>query len=322
MNILISSAGRRVSLVNAFKTIIKEKGIKSKVFTTDYNPRINSPASHFSDNSFKIGSFNDENYIELLLELCKKNNVKVLIPTLDSELKILSTNKDYFIENKIQIIVSNLNLIKITSDKILTNDFFNKLGIITPKIYQKNETFKFPVFIKPVSGSNSKGIYIANDIGDIKPNDIISDDKMIMSCVSVEKYDEYTIDLYYDKNSELKCAVPRIRLKVVGGESNQGITKKNYVLDFIKKKFKTLIGAFGCITLQLFVNKELSTDIFGIEINPRFGGGYPFALNAGANFPKFIVEEYLLDRKLKYNEEWSENCINLRYEKEIFFNNE
>ena len=57
MNILISAAGRRVSLVNAFKKIIKEKSLKSKVFTTDYNPRINSSASHFSDDSFEIGSF-------------------------------------------------------------------------------------------------------------------------------------------------------------------------------------------------------------------------------------------------------------------------
>ena len=322
MNILISAAGRRVSLVNAFKKIIKEKSLKSKVFTTDYNPRINSSASHFSDNSFEIGSFNDKDYIPLLLKLCKKNNVKVLIPTLDSELKILSENKGYFFENNIQIVVSDLNLIKITSDKILTNDFFRKLEIYTPKIFNKNETLKFPVFIKPVRGSNSKGIYIANEIGDVKPNDIMSDDKMIMSCINSDIYHEYTIDLYYDKNSELKCAVPRIRLKVVGGESNQGITKKNYVLEFVKKKFKTLNGAIGCITLQLFVDKETSKDIIGIEINPRFGGGYPFSLNAGANFPNFIIEEYLFDRKLDYSEDWFENCINLRYEKEIFFNNE
>jgi len=126
--------------------------------------------------------------------------------------------------------------------------------------------------------------------------------------------------MYYDKNSILKCAVPRIRLKVVGGESNQGVTKKNKVLDFVLEKFNFLEGAFGCITLQVFSNKLIPLDIIGIEINPRFGGGYPFSLNAGANFPEFIIREYILNQKIDYFENWKDNCLNIRYENEIIVN--
>ncbi|MDB9895888.1 carbamoyl phosphate synthase large subunit, partial [Flavobacteriales bacterium] len=124
----------------------------------------------------------------------------------------------------------------------------------------------------------------------------------------------------YDKNSSLKCVVPRIRLKVVGGESNQGVTKKNEVLDYVKDRFSFLDGAIGCLTLQVFSNKSNPGDIIGIEINPRFGGGYPFSFNAGANFPEFIIREYILNEQIEYFDEWKNNCLNIRYENEIVIN--
>ena len=106
-------------------------------------------------------------------------------------------------------------------------------------------------------------------------------------------------------------------MKIVGGESNQGITKKNKVLDFVINKFSFIGGAVGCLTLQLFSNKSNLEDIVAIEINPRFGGGYPFSYNAGADFPNLIIREYLLNDKLSYFDDWKDNCLNIRYENEI-----
>ena len=181
------------------------------------------------------------------------------------------------------IIVSEIDLIKTLRNKILTNDFFNNLNISTPAIYNK-KNLVFPVFLKPIDGSNSNGIYRANNINEKKPSDLNSSNILILENIESKVYDEYTVDLYYDRSSHLKCAVPRIRLKVVGGESYQGITKKNEVFEFVKDKFHFLNGAIGCLTLQLFSKKDRPQDILGIEINPRFGGAYSFSLNAGAKF--------------------------------------
>ena len=317
-NILITSAGRRVSLVKAFKTASKLLKINTKVFITDLDPKT-APVSYFADKSFKIGFFNSSNYINDLLEICTKNNVSTIVPTIDTELIQLANAKSVFKANGIDIIISNLELIEILRDKITTNTFFNSLNIKTPAIYNK-DTMKFPVFLKPLNGSNSKGIYKADNIKEIKPSDLESKNMMLLEYIDNTIYDEYTIDLYYDKNSNLKCVVPRIRLKVVGGESNQGITRKNEVLDYIKDKFNFLEGAIGCLTLQVFSKKSTPSDIFGIEINPRFGGGYPFALNAGANYPEFILREYLLNEKIQYFDKWKNNCLNIRYENEIVIN--
>lgn len=317
-NILITSAGRRVSLVKSFKDAINFLDIKSRVFITDLNPK-KSPASYFADDSFQIGFFKDPNYTNELLKICLNNNISIVIPTIDSELSLLANEKLFFKSHGINIIVSSNEIIETFEDKLSTNLFFNNLDIKTPLIYN-HKNLKFPVFLKPLSGSNSKGIYKANNISEIKPSDLVSKKMMILEYIDNSKYDEYTIDIYYDKNSILKCAVPRIRLKVVGGESNQGVTKKNKVLDFVLKNFKFLNGAIGCLTLQVFSNKHNPADIIGIEINPRFGGGYPFAFNAGANFPEFILKEYILNQKIDYFDNWKDNCLNIRYENEVIIN--
>ena len=317
-NILITSAGRRVSLIKAFKEASKKLKTNSKIFITDLN-LIRSPSSYFADDSFKIGFFNDPNYINDLLKICLKNRISFIVPTLDSELILLTNSKSLFSDNGINIIISDLRLIKILRNKITTNTFFNSFNIKTPIIFNK-DNMKFPVFLKPLNGSNSKGIYKAENIKEIKPSDLESNNMMILENIDNTIYDEYTIDLYYDKKSSLKCVVPRMRLKVVGGESNQGITKKNEVLDFVKDKFSFIGGAIGCLTLQLFSNKLNPLDIIGIEINPRFGGGYPFSLNAGANFPEFIIREYILNEQIEYFDKWKDNCLNIRYENEIIIN--
>lgn len=318
MNILITSAGRRVSLINAFKMVSKQLNTRSKIFITDLDP-VRSPASYFADDSFKIGFFNDPSYISDLLEICLKNKISIIIPTLDTELILLANSKSLFNDNGINIVISDITLIEILRDKICTNTFFNSLDIKTPTIFNKNNMV-FPVFLKPLNGSNSKGIYKANNINEIKPSDLESKNMMILENIDNTIYDEYTIDLYYDKNSFLKCIVPRIRLKVVGGESNQGITKKNEVLDFVKGRFNFIEGAIGCLTLQVFSRKLNPLDIIGIEINPRFGGGYPFSLNAGANFPEYIIREYILNEQIEYFDKWKNNCLNIRYENEITIN--
>ena len=86
--------------------------------------------------------------------------------------------------------------------------------------------------------------------------------------------------------------------------------------DYLKDKLRNLKGARGCITLQLFVNlKEKSFK--AIEINPRFGGGYPLSYSAGANFPKMLIQEYILEREVDFLDDWEDNLLMLRYDSKV-----
>lgn len=317
MNILISSAGRRVSLVRAFQNELKAVFPQGLVMTTDMNPQF-SAACQVSDKAFKVGRITVAETINEILAICLANDIKLIIPTIDTELVILAENKARFEEKGINIIVSDLDFIKICRNKWLTNDFFQTKAIDIPSLIDK-KNLTFPFFIKPFDGSLSKDIALIQKSEDLTPQQLGNPNLMFMEYLSPSEHDEYTVDMYFGKDNLLKCAVPRHRFEIRGGEISKGITKKNEVLTFLKEKLNRIEGAIGCLTVQLFLNK-VTKKITGIEINPRFGGGYPMSYNAGANYPKFLIEEYLLLQEITYFEDWKNDLLQLRYDTEIIVN--
>lgn len=317
MNILITSAGQRVSLIKAFQTELRKIEPSALVITTDLNPKL-SPACQIADQFFQVLPVTHENYISDLLSICLANSVNIVVPTIDTELQALANHKEEFATHGVKIIVSEKDLITRCRDKRLTNLLFNEKSIAIPVQYTV-DNYKLPVFIKPVDGSLSKGIGIAISEDDLTNYDIYNDRIMLMEYVDPSEYSEYTVDAYYDKSSNLKCMVPRKRLQVRAGEVSKALTKKNLVYFELVKKLAYLQGAMGCLTIQVFYS-ETNKNLLGIEINPRFGGGYPLSYLAGANYPKYILKEYLLDQPIPFNEDWDNNLLMLRYDAEVLVN--
>ena len=314
MNILITSAGQRVSLVRAFQKEIINNNIKSLVFTTDLKPEL-SAACNVSDQSFKVGRFMDHDYIDVLLSLCIKNNVKIVIPTIDTELLLLAENKEFFQNNGINIVVSDEYFIKICRDKRLINTFFNDNNIDTPKAVDKyNPTF--PLFIKPFDGSRSVDTFVIQKPEELLDIHMNNDKFMFMEYIDKNLYDEYTLDLYYGKDCCIKSVIPRKRIAVRTGEILKGVTCKNRLVNLIKDKLLYIKGVVGCITLQLFYSEQ-TENIYGIEINPRFGGGFPLSYVAGGNYPGWLIKEFILNEEVSYFDEWENHLLMLRYDDEI-----
>jgi carbamoyl-phosphate synthase large subunit len=314
-NILITSAGRRVSLVSYFQKEAKRfLGDQAKVFTTDLVPEMSS-ACLVSDKGFKVGRFTDSDYMDQILSICKDNKIGLIIPTIDTELLLLTKHRAAFQKEGIHIIVSDINFITVCRDKRNMNKFFAAHGFKLPKMVDRNEP-TFPLFIKPINGSSSQNIFLIKDKSMLSDFHINNMDLMFMEYLPKERYEEYTIDLYYDNGGNLKCVVPRIRIAVRGGETNKGITCKNKLISIVKNKLGTIEGARGCLTLQVFLDKE-SEDIYGIEINPRFGGGYPLSYLAGANYPAWIIQEYLQNETIEWFDDWEDKLLLLRHDQEM-----
>jgi len=314
MNILITSAGRRVSLVRIFQKELNHLFPGAKVFAADNKPAYSS-ACQVADGAFKVSRVTTPEYIDELISICHENSIRLIIPTIDTELLSLASAYERFKTNGIECLVSDEELVKMCRDKRKTHDFFKSHGTNHAR-ENKSDDIRFPCFVKPADGSSSVNISILHSAEDLTESMRLNPKLMFLEYLDLKAHTEFTLDLYYDRNSVLRCAVPRERIETRAGEVSKGITRKNELVDHVFNHYGVLEGFRGCITMQLFLNNQ-TKEITGIEINPRFGGGYPLSYAAGANYPKWIIEEYLLNKPVETYIDWEENLLMLRYDDEI-----
>lgn len=317
MNILVTSAGRRVSLVLAFKRELNKLFPEGRVYTVDMIPELSS-ACRASDGYFNIVRVTDKDYCNRLIDICLANNITLIIPTIDTELIPLAENVKLFNENGIIPLISSVKMVKICRDKRKLFKFFDSISFPRTSEVNINDP-DFPIFIKPVDGSSSNGIRIIKEKSQLNENEFSNDKLVFLRYLSPEDHTEFTVDMYFDKNSMLKCAVPRERIEIRSGEVSKSVTRKGDLYKKIISKFSHMKGFAGCITLQVFINRS-SNDVIGIEINPRFGGGYPLSYLAGANYPEYIIREYLLNEPIPFFDDWACDMLMLRYDAEIIIN--
>lgn len=314
-NILITSAGQRVALVKDFQETLKRFFPNGKVYTTDMNPRL-APAAYMSDGCFDVPRCTSEDYTETLLTICLGNNIGMIVPTIDTELAILSANKKFFAKQGVFVSVSDYDFIMMCRDKRNTGEFFEKHRIRVPKAIDKYHP-TFPMFAKPYDGSLSTNLHYIRNAEELT-EEILNDPKLLfMEYIDKEVYKEYTVDMYYGKDNKVKCIVPRERIKIRAGEINKGLTEKEPLTQYLLDRLETIEGCVGCICIQLFLNPK-DGDVVGIEINPRFGGGYPQTYAAGGNYPEYLIRENFLGEKIEYSDSWKDHQLMLRYDDAVY----
>lgn len=317
-NLLICSAGRRVSLIRLFQKALKDLQMSGLVYAVDID--ITAPALHAADKFEIVSKVTEVGYINQLLKICIENEISLVIPTIDTELDILSKNTSLFEKNGIQILVSSENVNQISSNKINTNKFFENNNIPTASLHTFEASKKLiksghELFIKPSSGSSSENTYRVQNLDELNFFYNFSNDMIIQDFIEGE---EYTIDIFVDFNGKVRCAVPRLRIETRAGEVSKSITVRDQeIIEWSYKIADALDGSLGCLTFQCI--KESTNSVKFIEINPRFGGGFPLSSAAGADFPRWILQ-ILLNFDLEENLQflWTEGLYMLRYDHEIF----
>jgi carbamoyl-phosphate synthase large subunit len=313
-NVLISSAGRRVSLVRDFKKSLNALFPEARVIAADAQPEL-SAACVSADYALKVPRINDADFIPALLNYCNDHSIGMIIPTIDTELLSFAHHRAEFEAAGVHLIVSDMELVYACRNKRLTHDLFSAYGM-EHALEVDPDTARYPVFSKPEGGSSSIGIHLFHSIVEVTPAHRMEPGRMFLEYLDPKVHTEFTVDLYYDRYSTLKCCVPRQRIETRSGEVNKGITRRNSILDYLKKRISLLKGARGCITLQVFQNDSTGR-ITGIEINPRFGGGYPLSYAAGADFPTMLLKEYYLGEQVSDFDTWEADLLMLRYDNEV-----
>lgn len=286
MKLLFTSVGRRVELIQSFRDAAKQYGIELTIYGADLTDT--APALFFCDKKVQICRIKDSNYIPSLLKLCNDESIDALIPTIDTDLLILSQNKAKFEKIGTKVFISNEDKIKICRDKRTTALFFDSIGLKSPMPVDDYRKYsgEYPAFIKPKDGSSSINAYKVNNFLELEiyakevPNYIVAP--------FIEGV-EYTVDAFCDYDGNPIFITPRIRLAVRSGEVlKTQISQDKKIIEESKK----IINEFkpcGAITIQLIRQNNTGEDFF-IEINPRFGGGAPLSMKAGANSAAELIK--------------------------------
>jgi carbamoyl-phosphate synthase large subunit len=304
-------------LLNSFRRAARRLKLNASFFGTDMTEL--SPAIQLCDKAFLVKPITHPGYIKQLLSIVKSNRVKLLVPTIDLDLKLLARNKSKFASLGCRVLVSDTKVIDICQDKRETYRFLTKHGFDCPLTIStatalSKKKLNWPCIIKPWDGSAGKENTLVKN-----RKELAFFAKRIQNplCQEFIRGTEYTCDAYIDFNMNIRCIVPRKRIEVRTGEVSKGqIVKNSRIMTEVAALVEKLGAGPGVITLQLFLTDDKKIKF--IEINPRFGGGVPLSIKAGADFPKWILQELSGKKPNIRFDGFKDNLIMLRYDDEVW----
>ncbi|MEI3855807.1 MULTISPECIES: ATP-grasp domain-containing protein [Ensifer] len=314
--ILISSAGRRVELIHCFRAAAERLDLTLRVIACDQRPDL-SAACHAADRAFAVPGCLDEDFIDAVFGICRAENVDLVVPTIDPELLPFSLNARRFAEAGTRVHVSPPEVVKTARDKLRTMQTLGGAGIPVPQtdtLENAREAiadWSWPVFAKPRSGSASRSISVVHGPAALPQGRV---EPMI-----VQEYlrgPEYTINLFVDVSGVVRSCIAHERLAVRAGEVEKGRTVRLPTLpELARGMAQALPDARGALCIQAIDDATRGLRI--IELNARFGGGYPLADRAGACFAQWLLEE-VAALPLSANDDWRDGVLMLRYDAAFF----
>ena len=319
LHILFTCVGRRVELLDAFRRAGEKLGISLEVHGADASWR--APAMHLVDRAHVVPSISSGTYIDALCKIVKKHRVDMIVPLLDLELIPLACSVERFAALGCRAVISSERVVRICRDKIATFDALSNAGIDTPRTWRwddlvRQKSHRFPYFMKPLAGSAAKGNYFIRNIEELRTFGPLVEEPIVQEFV---KGVEHTLDVYTGLDGVPRCAVPRRRIEVRSGEVSKAVVVKNKGIMAVGMRVAEALGECrGVITVQCMVTPRGRIRV--IEINPRFGGGAPLAIHAGADMPRWLMMEQLGRRPRIKPDGFRDDVGMLRYDESVFVN--
>lgn len=315
MKILFTSVGRRVELMQAFHHTANKTNTELVIYGVDIS--MTAPALAFCDKKIQVCKIKEKAYVPSLLEICEKEKIDALIPTIDTDLFLLAQHREEFEAVGTKVFISAPDKIAICRDKRYTSDFFVSCGLKAPVSFDDYTEYHmgFPAFIKPKDGSSSINAFKVENENDLRAKADTIVDYIVQPFVSGK---EYTVDIFCDFEHNPIFITPRERMSVRSGE----VLKTRICQDEkIKEECRKIVRRFepvGQITVQLIRDDKTGEDYF-IEINPRFGGGAPLSIKAGADSAEAVIR-LLKGETLSYSDAAVNNAVYSRFDQSICVN--
>lgn len=288
MNILILSCGTRNKVIQYFKNTLKDRGI---VIATDMSPY--APAIFEADKFYLVPRITAPDYIDIVLDICRKEQISGVLSLIDPELSLLAANQVRFAEIGVRIIGSDYELCERALDKMQMYHWCVEHGYACARSYIDKDAFyadveagviSYPVFVKPARGSASLSISKVYDRDTVELLFAHTEGLMIQEFLNGQ---EIGADVYIDMiTGEVVSIFTKKKLLMRAGETDKAVSFKDEKLFALIKRFVAESGYRGQIDIDIF---EINGEYYISEVNPRFGGGYPHAYECGVDHMKLIA---------------------------------
>ena len=320
LRVLLTCIGRRVELLTAFQHSARSlrpllTGLE--LHGADVSPL--SPAIHRVAKPHLVPPLDSGDYVEALLGLVKRFKIDLLVPLIDIELSLIASAVDRFAEVGCRALICSEAVVQVCRNKFASYRALKTAGIDTPATWLWSEAIKrkrhrFPYFLKPRIGSAARGNYVIHNIEELHAFGRRVEEPIVQEFVDGI---EHTLDVYTGFDGIPRCVVPRRRLEIRSGEVSKSLIVKDRSIMAVGRRVAEMLGdCRGVITVQCIVTPERRIRV--IEINPRFGGGVPLSIQAGADFTKWIMME-LLGKKPRINPTgFRDDVAMLRFDDSVF----
>ena len=305
MNILLTSVGRRGYIVDYFKQVSKDAKIHvcNSVFTIAFRK---------ADFSFIAPNIYDNDYIDSLVEYCKKNKIDAIMSLFDIDLVVLGSSEKRFEEIGVTLVHAPLKTLKICNDKWLTFKFAQEINIATPKTYLsiedalkeiESKRVYYPLIIKPRFGMGSIGLYVVDNREELQVLYNKCKNEVFNSYLKYESADfkeesvliqefkkskEYGLDIINDLDGNFVTVIPKEKVEMRSGETDLGLTVDNARFIELAKKLSQATKHKGILSVDILADEADTLNL--LEMNCRISGHYPVAHCAGVNYPKQLIE--------------------------------
>lgn len=325
LHILFTCAGRRNYLINYFRDALKGRG---KVFAIDMSDT--APAMVDADVAITVPSVYDINYIPSLIEIIQIHKIDAIISLNDLELPILSRHLKYLQSTGVKVLVSSESVIDIAFDKIKTFNFIKSIGLKTPLTFtslkEANDALKtnkitYPVVVKPRWGSASTGIDFPETYEELNLSfklQHIKLKKSILNIVSQQDANnailiqenmngqEYGLDIVNDFEGNYFGTFVRKKINMRSGETDKAISVIDDRFNKIGEIISSNLRHIGILDCDIFVSNN---EFYILELNPRFGGGYPFSHEAGINIAAIYIDWLFGEKDIKQHNKYKSGML-------------
>jgi carbamoyl-phosphate synthase large subunit len=314
VNILLTSAGRRVELLRILETDLREL-TGGMVVAADASA--DAPCMHLAARAVQVPRLDDAEFASALLATIREHRIGLVVPTIDTELPVLDGLRADIEACGARVLLSGPQTIAIAGDKLETHRFLQEAELPHPRQWSAESVqgviheLDYPVFVKPRHGSASIGVVLVRSEQHLRA--ILELDLLVQELASGQ---EFTVDVWVDEGGMVSSCVARRRISVRGGEVEQGVTEHRAdVLDAAARVAQALPDAFGPLTVQVFADGD---EVRIIEINARYGGGFPLTWAAGARTTRWAIQFGCGLRPAPDALAWDSGVKMLRYDESIF----